>query len=123
MKLLYRTAYHPQTDRSSKRIYQTVEIALQFFIHAIKDASQWPEVLPRIQLLLNNTSSSTTEKMPNKIAYGFSARRLLDLCLAVTQPDTYVAHTEAVDTIFFALANHKEHYDRSHQPLFMKVGD
>ena len=61
--------------------------------------------------------------MLNKIAYGFSPRRLLDLCLAITRLDTYVARTEAADAISFALANHKKHYDRSHQPLFMKVGD
>ena len=89
----------------------------------MEDPSRWPEVLPRIQSLLNNSSSSTTGKTPNKVAYGFSLRRPLDLCATVTRPDTYVARTEAADAISFALANHKEHYDRSHQPLFMKVGD
>ena len=34
-----------------------------------------------------------------------------------------MARTEVADTISFALANHKEHYYKSHQPLFMKVGD
>lgn len=123
VKLLYSTAYHPQTDGSSERTNQTVEIALQFFVHAIKDPSQWPEVLPRIQSLLKNISSSTTRKTPNKIAYRFSSKRPLDLCSTVTRPDTYVARTKATDAISFALANHKEHNDRSHQPLFMKVGD
>lgn len=37
-------------------------------------------------------------------------------------PDAYVDCTAAADTILFALANQKEHYNRSHQPLFMKVG-
>ena len=123
VKLLYSIAYHPQTDGSSERTNQIVEIALRFFVHAMEDASRWPEVLPHIQSLLNNTSSSTTGKTPNKIAYGFSPRRPLDLCSAATLPDTYVARTGAADAIFFALANHKEHYNRSHQPLFMKVGD
>ena len=123
VKLLYSIPYHPQTDGSSKRTNRTVEIALRFFVHAMEDTSRWPEVLPRIYSLLNNTSSSTTGKTPNEIAYGFSPRRPLDLCLAATSPNTYVARTGAADAIFFALANHKEHYDRSHQPLFMKVGD
>lgn len=35
----------------------------------------------------------------------------------------HVARTGAVNAISFALANHKEHYNRSHKPLFMKVGD
>lgn len=121
MKLLYSTAYHIQIDGSSERTNQTVEIALRFFNHAMEDASRWPKILPQIQSLLNNTSFSTTGKTPNEIAYGFSPKRPLDLCLAVTRSDTYVARTEAADTISFALANHKEYYDRSHQPLFMKV--
>ena len=79
VKLLYSTAYHPQIDSSSEHTNQTVEIALQFFVHAIEDPSPWPEVLSRIQTLPNNTSSSTTRKTLNEIAYGFSPRRLLDL--------------------------------------------
>ena len=123
VKLLYSTAYHPQTDGASERTNQTVEIALRFFVHAMDDPLRWPEVLPRIQSLLNNTSSSTTRKTPNEIAYRFSPRRPLDLFSSTTLPDTYVARTAAADAILFALANHKDHYYRSHQPLFIKVGD
>lgn len=48
VKLLYSTTYYPQTDGFNKCINQTVEIALQFFVHVMEDASQWPEVLLRI---------------------------------------------------------------------------
>lgn len=44
VKLFYRTAYHPQTDGASVQTNQTVEIALQFFVHAMDDPFQWPEV-------------------------------------------------------------------------------
>ena len=123
VKLLYSTAYHPQTDGSSERTNQAVEIALRFFIHALEDPSLWPEVLPRIQSILNNTSSSTTGKTPNEIAYGYSPRRPLDLLSDPLLPNTFQAHTDATDAISFALANQKAHYDQKHQPLFMKVGD
>ena len=123
VKLLYSTAYHPQRDGASKRTNQTVEIALRFFVHTMDDPLRWSEVLPRIQSLLNNTSSSTTGKTLNEITYGFSPRRSLDLFSSTTLPNTYVARTAAADAILFALANHKNHYNKSHQPLFMKVGD
>ena len=123
VKLLYSIAYHPQTNGASKQINQIIKIALQFFVHAMDDPSQWPEVLPYIQFLLNNTSSSITGKTPNKVVYGFSPKKSLDLCLAATLPNTYVARTRAADAISFAFANHKEHYDKSHQLLFIKVGD
>ena len=48
VKLLYSTAYYPQTDGSSERTNQTVEIALRFFVHALIDPSKWPQVFPRI---------------------------------------------------------------------------
>lgn len=80
-------------------------------------------MLPQIQSLFNNTSSSTTKKISNEIAYGFSPRRPLDLVSAVTIPDIGVARTNMVDAILFALLNQKEHYDRNYQLLFMKVGD
>lgn len=110
VKLLYSTAYHLQTDGSSKRINQTVEIALQFFVYAMEHLFRWPEMLPRIQSLLNNTSSTSMGKTPNGVAYGFSPRRPLDLCSTVTQLDAYVARTKATNAISFALTNQKEHY-------------
>lgn len=34
-----------------------------------------------------------------------------------------MAHAKAANAISFALTNYKEYYDKSHQSLFMKVGD
>ena len=123
VKLLYSTAYHPQTDGSSERTNQTVEIALRFFVHALENPAYWPQVLPRIQGIINNISSSTTGKTPNEVAYGFAPRRLLDLLEALPFPDTLAARANAAEAISFALINQKLTYDRKHQPLFMKVGE
>ena len=123
VKLLYSIAYHPQTDGFSERTNQTVEIALRFFIHALKDPAKWPKVLPQIQSILNNTSSSTTGKIPNEVAYDFTPRRLLDLLSAFPLPQPLATRAEASDTISFAMSNQKTTYDRKYQPLFMKVGD
>lgn len=41
VKLLYSTAYYPQTDGSSKHTNQTVEIARCFFLHALDNPSSW----------------------------------------------------------------------------------
>lgn len=71
VKLLYSIAYHLQTDGVSKQTNQTVKIVLQFFVNAINDSFCWPKVLPHIQSLFNNTSSSTIGKTFNKVAYKF----------------------------------------------------
>ena len=123
VKLLYSTAYHLQTDGSSERTNQTVEIALRFFVHALVYPSEWPQVLSRIQAIINNSSSLTTGKTPNELAYGFSLRRPLDLLAALPTPDALSARADATEAISFALLNQKLAYNRRHQRLFMKVGE
>lgn len=122
VKLLYSTAYHQQTDGSSERSNQTVEIALRFFVHALMDPSKWPQVLTRIQAIINNSSSSTTGKTPNELVYDFSPSRLLDLLAALLTPDALAARADVTKAISFAFLNQKVTYVCRHQPLFMKVG-
>lgn len=83
LKLLYNIAYYPQIDSSSKCINQTIEITLRFFIYDLFNPSIWPKILPKIQLLLNNTTFSTTSKISNKIIYKFSTKQFFDLLVVV----------------------------------------
>lgn len=53
-------------------------------------------------------------KMPNKIAYEFFSRKLLDLFITFPLPNTYIARTDIIDAISFALANQKTYYNRKH---------
>ena len=105
VKLLHSIAYHPQIDGSSERTNQTVEIALRFFVHALDNPGLWPQVLPRIQAIINNTSSSSTGKTPNEVAYGFSPWRPLDLLAAHPTPDALATCTDAAEAVSFALLN------------------
>lgn len=123
VKLLYSIAYHPQTDGSSKKINQTVEIALRFFVYALDNPRLWPQVVFRIQAIINNTSSFLTSKTSNKVAYNFSPRHLLDLLAALPTPDALVVCANTSEAISFALLNQKVIYNRKHQALFMKVGE
>ena len=116
-------AQYLQTNSSSERTNQIMEIALRFFIHAMENLSYWPKVLPRIQSLLNNIFFSTTRKTPNEITYSFLPKKSLDLILAMAMPNTYVAHIDAANAILFALLNQKEYYNKKYQLFFIKVGD
>lgn len=42
VKLLYSTAYYPQTNGLSERINQKVKITLRFFIHTLVNITLWP---------------------------------------------------------------------------------
>ena len=121
VSLLYSTAYHPQTDGTSEQTNQTAEIALRFYIHGLDKPSKWPEVLPRVQAFLNNSSASGPT--PNEVAYGFTPNKPLDLLTTSSLGNHFLARTTAADAIAFAQMWNKFHYDRKHQPMFLKVGD
>ena len=48
VKLLYSTAYHPQTDGASERTNQTVELALRYYFHGLDDPRKWLSTLPLV---------------------------------------------------------------------------
>ena len=121
--LLYSTAYHPQTDGTSERTNQTAEIALRFYVHTLEKPFLWPTVLPRLQAQLNNSTSSRTSLSPNAVIYGFQPNRPLDLLMPAMEADKSMARVTARDAISFAQMNNKRHYDRRHQPMFLKTGE
>ena len=124
VKLLYSTAYHPQTDGSSERTNQTVEIALRFWISTLDDVAAWPRTIPAIQSNYNNMVSAPLGKSPNEVASGFSPNQPLDLGAYEKHvlPEG-VARLEAADAIAFAQMHAKYHYDRRHHPQFFRQGD
>ena len=143
VKLMYSTAYHPQTDGQSERTNQTVEIALRFHLATMESPADWPLVLPKIQRYFNNAQSATTSKTPNEASYGFTPVQPISLWKPAAEdvqktsaeidplkPSTGASFTsaararvEVADSIAFAQMSAKHHYDRKHQPLFMKAGD
>lgn len=82
-----------------------VKIALQFFVYALDNLGLWPQVLLRIQAIINNTLSSSTGKTPNEVAYGFFLHYSLGLLAVLPTPDVLAACMDAAEAIFFALLN------------------
>ena len=123
VKLLYSTAYHPQTDGASERTNQTAEIAFRFFINTLENIKIWPIVLPRLQSVLNNSMSTSTGVNPNEVVYGFSLNKPLSLATLPHQlPQHATTRIAAADAISFAQMSQKRYYDRRHQPLFLRPG-
>ena len=140
VKLMYSTAYHPQTDGQSERTNQTIEIALRFYLATMENPADWPDVLAAIQRHFNNHRSAVTGKTPNEAVYGFTPVQPLSLqkpadadaeqpavkwkpSTGASFPSSARARIEVADSIAFAQMQAKHHYDRKHQPLYMKPGD
>lgn len=52
--------------------------------------------------------------MPNRIAYKFLLKKLLDMLPIFFLPDTYVTQTDITDMIFFVFANQKTYYNKKY---------
>ena len=131
VNLIYSTAYHPQTDGSSERTNQTAEIVLRFYLAGMTNDNEWPTILPRLQAVLNHSTSVSIGKSPNEVIYGFKLREPLDLAVdntPVLDNETLIAtrnaaRTDVKDAIAFAVVAMKRIYDQNHLHKSFTTGD
>lgn len=123
-RLLYSTAYHPQTDGASERTNQTVEIALRYLISTLEDERDWVRSCTAIQNAFNNLRNAGTGMTPNEVCLGFTPNLSLIARDVYTQELNLTnARVDVADALELAQITMKTHYDRKHQPMFFKVGD
>ena len=123
VRLLYSTAYHPQTDGQSERTNQEIEIALRFHISTLDNPADWPVVIPRIQRGINNSPAAATGKTPNEASYGFTLTQPTDLLQSSAEPLPQIVRMEAADEIAFVQIRSKIYKNQKHQPANLAVGD
>lgn len=76
-KLLFSSAYHPQTDGQTEVVNRTLGNLLRSF--ASKRTKQWDGVLPRAEFAYNFVTNRSTGKSPFEIIYGRTPGHYLDL--------------------------------------------
>ncbi|XP_052173798.1 uncharacterized protein LOC127789074 [Diospyros lotus] len=76
-KLLFSTAYHPQTDGQTEVVNRTLTQLLRIVIQ--KNLKNWEDCLPFIEFAYNRSVHSSTEYSPFEIVYGFNPLTPLDL--------------------------------------------
>ncbi|CAN6699293.1 unnamed protein product [Malus baccata var. baccata] len=74
-KLLYNTAYHPQTDGQSERSIQTLEDMLRSSVLQFGDS--WHDRLDLMEFAYNNSFHSSIGMSPFEALYGRACRTLL----------------------------------------------
>jgi hypothetical protein len=122
-KLLFSTAYHPQTDGLSERKNQTVEIAIRMFAATNPD-DPWTKVIPILQQDLNNAYSATIKASPNELLYGFKTNDALALLSDKNiVKDRELLQEEAKLSIAVAQMRMKKHYDKTHRFISFAPGD
>ena len=77
IKLLFSSAYHPQTDGQTEVTNRTLSIVLRVLIK--KNIKEWEECLPIAEYTYNRARHSTTGKSPFEVVYGFNPLSPLDI--------------------------------------------
>ncbi|MBW0491562.1 hypothetical protein O181_031277 [Austropuccinia psidii MF-1] len=139
-KLLFSTAYHPQTDGLAEIMIQTLEYIIRrfcaFFLE-FKDSDffthDWCTLSPALELEYKTSIHSSTGKMPEILKKGWDPRLPYD----TLKEDSMDIHPTACSSkIMLHKERHhanrfmqdsfkyaKERWDKSHKPPYFKVGD
>ena len=95
---------------------------MRFYLNTLLNLKEWPIVLLRLQVILNN-SSNVTKYTANKIVYRFILNKPLNLATLPYKLPTKKARISTANAISFAQILQKFHYNRRYQPIFIKPGD
>jgi hypothetical protein len=69
-KLLFSTAYHPQTDGKTERVNQILEDMLR--MHVMHQPQKWEDYLPLVEFAYNNGYQESLKTSPFEVLYGRS---------------------------------------------------
>jgi hypothetical protein len=67
-KLLFSTAYHPQTDGQTERVNQILEDMLK--MHEMHQPKKWEDYLPLVEFAYNNDYQESLKTSPFEVLYG-----------------------------------------------------
>ena len=131
VRLLFFTTYHSQTNDQSKRINQTLKIALRFVISLLNNFANWFDLMLKLQRVFNNNVVNINHTF-NEIVYDFISTQsnlifLQQFAKLIVVVDLRVAQrivrTKINDVITLSQMYFKLKYDRKHQSLYMRVDD
>ena len=121
-KLLYSTAYHPQSDGQTERIIGIAEVMLRYFI-ALHPQEEWREYLPSLQSILNGTRNASTGCTPHELMYGMKLHSPLNIGFRTPEFQEFTIRKDAAEALKYAATYMKKYYDRRHEPQHFAEGD
>jgi hypothetical protein len=122
------TAYHPQTDRQTERVNQSLEQYLRIFGNKRQD--DWAQLLSTAEFAYNNATHEATKLSPFFVEYGRNPRMAPDVAGIVHHPsleEMFNAREEAQEQAKAALTlaadRAKWYFDLHKSEVPFKVGD
>jgi hypothetical protein len=128
-KLLFSTAYHPQTSGQVERVNQILEDMLRACV--ISFGMKWEDCLPYAEFSYNNSYQASLDMAPFEVLYGRKCRTPLNWSGAgerqIMGTDFVQQAEEKVriirDNLKIAQDRQKSHYDKHHRDIVYYPGD
>jgi len=133
------TAYHPQADRQTEILNQTLEVAIRAYTNF--ERNNWSELLPKLAYAYNNTPHTATKHTPAFLLYGFQPRGPLSYLLeedyierptldqltqdkAINFIEEFEGARQSVqDALRRAQVTFEKAYNKKHLPVTFQVGE
>ncbi|MGH7240240.1 MAG: hypothetical protein ACREHG_09305, partial [Candidatus Saccharimonadales bacterium] len=93
-RLRMSTAYHPQTDGQVERMNRTVEEVLRAYVNQM--GNDWDQHLTAVELAINSSKQSSTQRSPFYLNYGQEVNLPLDIAIKAAKQ---AANPAAADVI------------------------
>ena len=122
-QLFYFIAYHSQTDSTTERINQEIEIALRHFFSHMNNSADWHKSLSTIQAEMNVIISSITEVSSHELMYELKLLIFLNLVMKFLQIAIYNIRMNVHKTIAYTAIKMKKMYNKDHKLIFFKSED
>lgn len=91
-------------------------------ISGLSDPQFWPQVLPRLQAVINLTIATSTGHSPHQIMYSLTLGSALALPASTTMQD-FTVWIDAQEALTWAAMSMKWCYDVVHSPQYFCPGD
>ena len=132
-KLLYSSAYHPQTDGQTERMNRTLEQMLR--IYTYREPAEWEKRLGAVEFAYNNATQASTRYSPFFLMYGEHPHLPLALSdhkaefdINVESAQSFMQHfhkvlIRATRALHNARAYQKKQADKHRRELIFNEGD
>ena len=132
-KLLFSSAYHPQTDGQTERMNRTLEQMLRMFIY--REPTEWDKRLGALEFAYNNSIQASTCYSPFFLMYGEYPHLPVSLSdnkaefdINVESAQSFIQHfhkllMHATRTLHNARAYQKRQADKHRRELILHEGD
>ena len=77
VKLLFSTAYHPQTDGQTEVVNLSLSTLLRLLIKP--NLKNWEECISHAEFAYNRATQRATKRSPFEVVYGFNPNTTLDI--------------------------------------------